>query len=329
MALSATQSLVSVVVPVYNGAPFIAECLDSVISQAYQNWECIIVDNASTDDTGQIAHAYAERDSRIRTVTNPRTVPIIQNFNIAVRQASEDSEYTQVLCADDWLFPQCIELKVDLAERHPTVGLIGSYAQWGSEVWLDGLPFPSPVMPGPRMIRWALMNERNVFGPPTAVLFRTECVRSKAEFFDEGELHADITSCFEVLRNWDFGFVHQVLTFVRRHEASNTSTVCDRLFTYKPLKVILLERYGPEVLDAQDLESCRAGTLGRYYAFLGKQLTRRPCHREFWRYHEAALRRASLPFSRRKILTACVAYVARLLLNPESTLRRGLRHRRV
>ncbi len=61
----ASQPLVSIVVPVYNEAEFLAECMDSIIAQTYQNWECTIVNNCSTDDSAEIARQYAAADRRI------------------------------------------------------------------------------------------------------------------------------------------------------------------------------------------------------------------------------------------------------------------------
>ena len=64
--------LVSVVTPVYNGAAFVSECIESVLAQTYENWEYVIVDNCSTDGTAEIAAGYASSDPRIRLVANDR-----------------------------------------------------------------------------------------------------------------------------------------------------------------------------------------------------------------------------------------------------------------
>ena len=62
--------LVSVVTPVYNGAAHLAECIESVQRQTYQNWDYTIVDNCSTDESAIIARRYAAKDQRIRIVEN-------------------------------------------------------------------------------------------------------------------------------------------------------------------------------------------------------------------------------------------------------------------
>lgn len=60
--------LVSIIVPCFNQAHFLPETLDSLLNQTYQNWECIIVDDGSTDDTKKIAEEYEKRDDRFRYI---------------------------------------------------------------------------------------------------------------------------------------------------------------------------------------------------------------------------------------------------------------------
>ena len=95
----------------------LAECIDSVLEQTYQNWEYIIVDNCSTDGSTEIAQSYAEEGS-----TDPRcekywsSVKAIPNHNTALRQMAPESKYCKVVFADDRIFPECIERMVGVAE---------------------------------------------------------------------------------------------------------------------------------------------------------------------------------------------------------------------
>src|SRR3974377_1559809 len=100
---TALQPLVSVLTPVYNGAEFLAECIESVLAQTYTSWDYTIIDNCSSDESLAVAQSYAARDHRIRVVRNERFLPIIQNHNNAIRQISPASKYCKFVFADDWL----------------------------------------------------------------------------------------------------------------------------------------------------------------------------------------------------------------------------------
>src|SRR5688572_27923951 len=96
------QPLVSVLTPVYNGEKYLAECIESVLAQTYDNWEYVIVNNCSTDRTFEIAQQYANKDKRIRIHNNSTFVGCDTNGNIAFRQISAESKYCKVVHADDW-----------------------------------------------------------------------------------------------------------------------------------------------------------------------------------------------------------------------------------
>src|SRR5262245_9335007 len=110
------QPPVSVLTPVYNGENYLAECIESVLAQSYQNWEYIIVNNCSTDRSLEIAQSYAQKDARICIRNNRTLVGVSENHNIAVGQISPASKYCKVVHADDWLFPECIMEMVKVAE---------------------------------------------------------------------------------------------------------------------------------------------------------------------------------------------------------------------
>ena len=82
------EPLVSVVTPFYNTAEFLRECIESVLSQTYSNFEYILVDNQSTDGSAAIAAEFAARDQRIRVVRNERFVDQVPNYNGALLHVS-------------------------------------------------------------------------------------------------------------------------------------------------------------------------------------------------------------------------------------------------
>ena len=107
-----SNPLVSVITPVYNAEPYLKACIESVLSQTYENIEYLIVDNCSTDSSLEIANHYAQIDKRIRVVQNTEFLSIMPNWNHAMRSMVPESRYCKVVHADDWLYPECIEKMV-------------------------------------------------------------------------------------------------------------------------------------------------------------------------------------------------------------------------
>ena len=77
----------SIGLPVYNGEDFLAESLDSLLGQTYEDFELIISDNASTDGTADICRRYEKQDSRIRYIRQPRNLGCAPNHNVLVQYA--------------------------------------------------------------------------------------------------------------------------------------------------------------------------------------------------------------------------------------------------
>ena len=122
-----SKPLVSVGVPVYNGATYLSECLESILNQTYSNWECLVINNKSTDETPLIAKKFEEKDCRFKIIDNEEFVDMTTNFNLSFKYISEKAKYFKVVCADDWIFPDFIEKMVGVMEEHPNAGICASY----------------------------------------------------------------------------------------------------------------------------------------------------------------------------------------------------------
>ena len=64
----ATPPKISIIVPVYNMQAYLRECLDAIVGQTFKDWECILINDGSTDDSGSICDEYAERDARFKVI---------------------------------------------------------------------------------------------------------------------------------------------------------------------------------------------------------------------------------------------------------------------
>ncbi len=269
-----SEPLVSVVTPVFNGELYLEECVESVLGQTYENWEYVIFDNRSTDRTAEIAGAYASRDPRIRHVVGHDFVPHIENWNRSMVAISPDAGYVKVVHADDFLFPECLERMVALAERHPNVGLVGAYLLGGTEVELDALPYSVEVIRGADACRHSLAGGKDIFGTPTSTMIRADLVRARGgSFYDPSYVHADTAVCYDVLRESDYGFVHQVLTYTRDHDASVTAWTT-RVGSWLPDHIEMLVNFGPTYLEPDEYQRRFLELERRYYVLLLKHAIR-------------------------------------------------------
>lgn len=106
-------SQISIIIPNYNRAHLIGETLDSIIAQNYKNWECIIVDDGSTDDSENLIKKYQENDNRFTFLTRPNSKPKGGNTcrNIGLDTAKGD--YIVFFDSDDLMTPDHLEIKVN------------------------------------------------------------------------------------------------------------------------------------------------------------------------------------------------------------------------
>jgi glycosyltransferase involved in cell wall biosynthesis len=291
------QPLVSVITPVYNGQEFLADCIESVLGQSYENWDYTIVNNCSTDRTLDIAQSYAARDPRIHVHNNEQFLPIIQNHNHAIRQISPSSKYCKIVLADDWISPDCIMKMVALAERNPSVGLVGAYGILGDGIHViwRGIPFPRHVVSGKEVCRQRLLTGTYVFGAPTATLIRSDFIRKQDSFYDESHLHADSTACFRILQEADFGFVHQILSFTRTQNESN-ATFTDRMNSIHLCHLTELREYGLLCLEENEYRRRLETRLRQYYKVFAEGLLQMR-GKGYWDYHRKALRQLGIPLS--------------------------------
>jgi glycosyltransferase involved in cell wall biosynthesis len=294
-----------------------------VLAQTYQNWEYVIVNNCSTDRSLEIGQSYAEKDTRIRIHNNQEFVGREANENIAFRQISPESKYCKMVHADDWLFPECIARMVIVAETNPTVGIVGAYGLNDTRVSWDGLPYSSIVVPGREICRRTLHGNFYVFGTPTSVLIRSDLIRSRGALYNEANIHADNEACFDLLQNTDFGFVHQVLTYTRRHKEAATA-FSERINTYLPGNLIILKKYGPIYLNRAEYEKCLRRYMKGYYAFLAKSVFYQR-EKQILDYHKNSMRDLGYAFSWAKLLGALFLEATDILCNPKETLERATR----
>jgi len=117
---------VTVFTPNYNKSKFLQETIESVLRQTYENFEYIIIDDCSTDNSWDIINNYASKDERIKTFRNDKNMKIVKTRNEGFHLSSSKAKYYAILDSDDVSTPNRIEEQVKFLEENPQYGLIGS-----------------------------------------------------------------------------------------------------------------------------------------------------------------------------------------------------------
>ncbi len=99
--------LISIVLPIYNGEKYMRQSIDSVLDQTYKNWELLIIDDGSTDNTAAIAQEYVQKDSRIQYHKNPQNLRLPRTLNRGFSLAKGD--YLTWTSDDNYYYPEALE----------------------------------------------------------------------------------------------------------------------------------------------------------------------------------------------------------------------------
>lgn len=116
---------VSVIIPVFNGAAYLAEAMNSILAQTLPDWELIVIDDGSSDASASIAQAYT--DPRIRLLKNPRNLGLPLTRNRGLDEAR--GKYVAFLDSDDIALPRRLRRQIDFLEMNPGIAAVGASAQ--------------------------------------------------------------------------------------------------------------------------------------------------------------------------------------------------------
>ena len=207
-----SEPLVSICTPVYNGGESLEGCINGVLNQTYKNFEYIIVDNASTDNTPLIIEEYRKKDPRIRVHRNEKTVCMEDNFNICAGYCSDNSKWIKYALADDYLFPDCVEKMVRVGNLDEQIGVVSAYRMAGSYVTNLGLPIERTVINGAEILKQQILRKLHVVSrSPNTVMYRRSVFNELKGFNNKYDL-SDTELAFRLLDRYKLGFVHYVLT---------------------------------------------------------------------------------------------------------------------
>jgi glycosyltransferase involved in cell wall biosynthesis len=235
------EPTISTCIPVRNGAPWIDAAIDSALAQTRQDFEILVVENASTDGTGDLVRRRSTEDSRIRLERFEHPVSAPANHNRAIRLAR--GKLVKFLHADDVLYPDCLERMAAIFDAHPRVGFVFARRHillenpddpealdWARRYGTlhDGFAALGEVNRGQELLAQYLptfgdSQYQNWVGEPSAVMLRRECLERVGAFSDRLRQSWDLELWLRVFAVCDVGFVDEPLGGFRYHPRSLTS----------------------------------------------------------------------------------------------------------
>lgn len=115
------KPLISVIIPCYNRAHLIGETLQSLTNQTYSNWECIVVDDHSTDGSHEAVHDFIKKDQRVRWVRRPSEIAKGANSCRNFGMSCSNGDFLIFLDSDDLLAPFCMEQRINVMKKYPEI----------------------------------------------------------------------------------------------------------------------------------------------------------------------------------------------------------------
>ena len=228
---------VSVCIPTFNGAPWIREAIESALSQDFSDLEVVVCDDASSDDTVELAGQF--RDERVRVVANRDRVGMARNWNRSV--LASKGAYIKFLMQDDRLAPGCVGRMLEVLRESPVIGMVFC----SRDLALDEPDDPASLLfarrfgelhsrLGPlarvndgRTLFAAMRRDRfrdNMIGEPTAVMVTREALVKLGLFNVQLHQLTDLEMWLRIASSYRVGFIAELLATFRVHGRSASSS---------------------------------------------------------------------------------------------------------
>ena len=202
---------ISVLMSVYNGERFLREAIDGIMHQTLSDFEFIILDDDSRDNTRQILEEYAAEDQRISVIRNERNLGLTRSLNKGLKFCC--GKYVARQDADDVSMPDRLENQVEYLENHPEVGVVGSWVAIIDENGRGGFIRKYPTSPA--MVKWSLYFKNSL--AHSSVLIRRSLLEETA-YSSEVSYSQDYDLWARLSERTEFANIPQVLYKSRKHD---------------------------------------------------------------------------------------------------------------
>lgn len=208
------ELVVTVLMPVYNGRQYLREAIESILTQSYRNFEFIIINDGSTDDSEEIILSYT--DNRIKYIKNEKNIKLIATLNNGLAMAA--GKYIARMDADDISLPQRLERQVAFMESNPEMTLAGTWFESIGDI-ARVVKYESDI----NLIRFKMLYQTQFCHP--SVIVRRSIIDQIPVLFDPAYIHAEDYELFSrIAYTYQVGNLPEVLLRYRVHQ-SNVSVL--------------------------------------------------------------------------------------------------------
>lgn len=246
---------ISVCVPIFNGSKYIKKTLDSLIQQTYQNWEAIIIDDESQDDTVEIIKPFLKKEKRFRFFQNSQNIGMVKNWNKTLDYVQ--GEYVCFLHQDDFYDKSFLHETLDYFQKNPSLGMVftANYNvnQRGKPFEINR-PFNRNQILDLEDFVQNLHQKGNFIKFPTVVI-KSQVYQEIGKYDENLHLTVDLEMWLRISLSYQIGYLNQNLVFYRLHQ-TNVSNLymkegseitelikCYQIFLNRAYKVIAKDAY--------------------------------------------------------------------------------------
>jgi glycosyltransferase involved in cell wall biosynthesis len=250
------MNLVSIIIPVYNQEKFLAETLQSVINQTYSNWECILVNDGSVDNSIAIINDYLAQDQRFHFI-NSENKGVSNARNLALKQVK--GEYILFLDGDDLIHPEKIQIALSNFQENTSLSIVFTTTNYFQDSIQNTL-YPMKIDENllnfsDLLLYW---NEKIILPIHSAII--------KKSVFEGIEFNTNLTAQEDWLvwlrlfqKNPKVIVLDTVLSYYRKHDSSRTQSFSLKEDHFKALEIF--EKY----IDAESYKLLLLHQVKRYY----------------------------------------------------------------
>jgi glycosyltransferase involved in cell wall biosynthesis len=220
---TANDPLVTIAIPTFNRASWLKECVLSALAQSYPNFEILVSDNASTDETEEVLKEFDDR--RLRVVRQESNIGPLRNWNACLAEAR--GEYIVLVPDDDRIAPQMLERCIAPVRREPEIPIVITL----SDIFVVALARTSPAVRN-RQLETSILNgtdileeflEGRIAPQMCSIMVRTEALRARGGFPVDLPYGSDIAAWAPLLFVGRAGFVNESCATFCDHDASQTA----------------------------------------------------------------------------------------------------------